>query len=193
MIAPTVFIVDDDEAVRDSIEELVRSVGLPAQSYVSAVDYLAAYDPGRAGCLVLDIRMARMSGIALQAKLNEIGSRTPIIFITGHADVPTAVAALRAGTPACRQPRPTLPAIRPASATRPGQPRPQFLLPDQPIFGQMVALATVHALLVGLWLSAWTAVIGTAARALAGGACKRLLNRITGAVLFGLGARSALA
>jgi two-component system response regulator DctR len=97
MTPATVFIVDDDEAVRDSIEELVRSVGIPAESHASAVDYLATFDPARAGCLVLDIRMARMSGLALQARLNELGSRIPIVFITGHADVPTAVSALRAG------------------------------------------------------------------------------------------------
>lgn len=69
---------------------------------------------------------------------------------------------------------------------------PQFVLPDQPILGQMLALATVHALLVGIWLGAWTAVIGTAARALSTGAFKRALNRVTGAVLVWLGARSAL-
>ena len=97
MTAPTVFIVDDDEAVRDSIEELVYSVGLPAESYASAVEYLASFDAQRPGCLVLDIRMARMSGLALQSRLNEKGGRIPIVFITGHADVPTAVAALRAG------------------------------------------------------------------------------------------------
>jgi two-component system response regulator DctR len=97
MTPATVFIVDDDEAVRDSIEELVRSVGIPAESHASAVDYLATFDPARSGCLVLDIRMARMSGLALQARLNELGSRIPIVFITGHADVPTAVSALRAG------------------------------------------------------------------------------------------------
>jgi FixJ family two-component response regulator len=93
----TVFIVDDDEAVRDSIKELVSSVGLPAELYASAVDFLAAFDGARAGCLVLDIRMARMSGLALQSKLNEMGAQIPIVFITAHADVPTAVEALRAG------------------------------------------------------------------------------------------------
>jgi FixJ family two-component response regulator len=93
----TVFIVDDDEAVRDSIKELVASVGIAADTYASAVDFLATYDVSRAGCLVLDIRMARMSGLALQTKLNEMGAKIPIVFITAHADVPTAVEALRAG------------------------------------------------------------------------------------------------
>ena len=93
----TVFIVDDDEAVRDSIKELVASVGLAADTFASAVDFLDAYDDSRPGCLVLDIRMARMSGLALQTKLNEMGAKIPIVFITAHADVPTAVEALRAG------------------------------------------------------------------------------------------------
>jgi FixJ family two-component response regulator len=93
----TVFIVDDDEAVRDSIKELVASVGIAADTYASAVDFLDAYDGSRPGCLVLDIRMARMSGLALQTKLNEMGAQIPIVFITAHADVPTAVEALRAG------------------------------------------------------------------------------------------------
>jgi len=93
----TVYVVDDDEAVRDSIKELVASVGLNVETFASAVDFLEAFDDARTGCLVLDIRMARMSGLALQARLNEIGARIPIVFLTGHADVPTAVAALRAG------------------------------------------------------------------------------------------------
>jgi FixJ family two-component response regulator len=96
-IVATVFIVDDDEAVRDSIKELVASVGLAADTYASAVDFLATYDAARPGCLVLDIRMARMSGLALQTKLNEMGATLPIVFITAHADVPTAVDAMRAG------------------------------------------------------------------------------------------------
>ena len=97
MSLQTVFIVDDDEAVRDSIKELVVSVGLAAETYASAIDFLAKFEERRTGCLVLDLRMARMSGLALQARLNDLGSRLPIVFITGHADVPTAVSALRAG------------------------------------------------------------------------------------------------
>jgi two-component system response regulator DctR len=97
MVIPTVFIVDDDEAVRDSIQELASSVGLAAEGYASAADFLAAFDRARPGCLVLDVRMARMSGLALQARLNETGARIPIVFISGHGDVPTAVEALRAG------------------------------------------------------------------------------------------------
>ena len=94
---PTVFIVDDDEAVRDSITELVESVGLAAQAYYSAVAFLEDYDPGRSGCLVLDVRMAEMSGLVLQQRLNELETKLPIVMITGHGDVPMAVEAMRNG------------------------------------------------------------------------------------------------
>ncbi len=94
---PTVFIVDDDEAVRDSLEILCRSVGLKGETYASATAYLEAHDPDRAGCLVLDIRMPGMSGLQLQKRLEELGSPPPIIFITGHGDVPMAVGAIQRG------------------------------------------------------------------------------------------------
>jgi FixJ family two-component response regulator len=97
MQEPTVFIVDDDAAVRDSIQELVESVGLRAESYSSGQAFLASYQPQRSGCLVLDVRMAGMSGLVLQEKLNELGARIPVIIITGHGDVPMAVHALKAG------------------------------------------------------------------------------------------------
>ncbi len=93
----TVFIVDDDEAVRDSLEILCRSVGLKAETFASATAYLEAHDPDRAGCLVLDIRMPGMSGLQLQKRLEELGSPPPIIFITGHGDVPMAVGAIQRG------------------------------------------------------------------------------------------------
>ncbi|MET0207810.1 MAG: response regulator [Variovorax sp.] len=93
----TVFIVDDDEAVRDSIKELVLSVGLAGETFASADEFLAAYDPARPGCLVLDVRMARTSGLALQARLNEMNATVQIVFITAYADVPTVVDAMRAG------------------------------------------------------------------------------------------------
>jgi FixJ family two-component response regulator len=93
----TVFIVDDDAAVRDSIQELVESVGLRAESHSSGLAFLASYQPQRSGCLVLDVRMAGMSGLVLQEKLNELGARIPVIIITGHGDVPMAVHALKAG------------------------------------------------------------------------------------------------
>jgi len=93
----TVFIVDDDDAVRDSIKELVESVGLQAQGYDSALAFLDAFDPQRAGCLVLDMRMSGMSGLVLQERLNELEVRIPVIVITGHGDVPMAVQSLRSG------------------------------------------------------------------------------------------------
>ncbi len=94
---PTVFVVDDDAAVRDSIAELAASVGLRAAGYGSAQAFLDAYELQHFGCLVLDVRMAEMSGLALQQRLNDMGARIPVIMITGHGDVPMAVAAMKAG------------------------------------------------------------------------------------------------
>ena len=94
---PSVFIVDDDEAVRDSIEELVASVGLLAVGFASARQFLDAFDPHRPGCLVLDVRMANMSGPELQEELIAMGAQIPIVFISGHADIPIAVKAIKAG------------------------------------------------------------------------------------------------
>ena len=93
----TVFIVDDDEAVRDSILELLESVGLHAQGYDSGQAFLEDFQPELSGCLVLDVRMAGMGGLVLQEKLTGLGARLPVIFITGHGDVPMAVHALQAG------------------------------------------------------------------------------------------------
>ncbi len=93
----TVFVVDDDEAVRDSIQELVESVGLQAEGYDSAQAFLDTFRPQRPGCLVLDVRMAEMSGLVLQERLNELEVRIPVIVLTGHGDVPMAVQAMRNG------------------------------------------------------------------------------------------------
>jgi len=97
MKSPTVFVVDDDEAVRDSIEELASSVGLAVETFEFAQDFLDRYDAEQPGCLVLDLRMANMSGLALQEKLNARGARIPIVFISGHGDITDAVKALRGG------------------------------------------------------------------------------------------------
>jgi two-component system, LuxR family, response regulator FixJ len=94
---PTIFVVDDDTAVRDALKLLLRSVGQAVETFGSAQEFLDAYCEDRPGCLVLDIRMPGMSGLELQQKLNEKHSILPIIFITGHGDVPMAVEAMQAG------------------------------------------------------------------------------------------------
>jgi FixJ family two-component response regulator len=96
-IGQTVFIVDDDAAVRDSLVLLLRSVGLAAETYDSARTFLNDYDPERSGCLVLDVRMPDMSGLELAEMLREREAVLPIIFITGHGDVPMAVKAMQLG------------------------------------------------------------------------------------------------
>jgi two-component system, LuxR family, response regulator FixJ len=94
---PTVFVVDDDEAVRSSLRLLLKSVGLTAVAYPSAQAFLAAYSPEQPGCLILDVRMPGMSGLELQHQLNARGAVIPVIFITGHGDVPMAVEAMQHG------------------------------------------------------------------------------------------------
>ena len=94
---PLVYLVDDDDAVRDSLGLLLRSIGLDCELYASAFDFLKHYDPRRQACLVADIRMPGLSGLELQQRLNEQRTEVPIIFITGHGDVPMAVNAMKAG------------------------------------------------------------------------------------------------
>jgi FixJ family two-component response regulator len=96
-LQPTVFIVDDDELVRQSCEALARHAGLPSEQYSSGREFLDAYDPVRPGCLVLDVRMPDMSGLELQQELNRRGAVLPVIFITGVAEVPEAVEAMQHG------------------------------------------------------------------------------------------------
>jgi FixJ family two-component response regulator len=93
----TVYIVDDDEAVRDSLGLLLKSVGIPNKTFENASAFLDAGVDPHAGCLVLDIRMPGLSGLELQQKLKETGNTLPIIFITGHGDVPMAVEAMKHG------------------------------------------------------------------------------------------------
>ncbi len=93
----TVFIVDDDEAIRHAMELLMRSVGQPCETFHSADEFLESYSNDREGCLVLDIRMPGIGGFELQDKMKELGSTLPIIFITGHGDVPMAVEAMQNG------------------------------------------------------------------------------------------------
>lgn len=93
----TVFIVDDDEGVRESIKDLVESVGLHARSFPSAQEFLSSERQDGPSCLVLDVRLPGISGLDLQHKLRSAGVRIPIIFITGHADVPMTVTAMKSG------------------------------------------------------------------------------------------------
>ena len=94
---PTVFVVDDDRAMRESLSWLLDSVGLRVRSYANAGDFLAEHDPAQPGCLVLDVRMPGMSGLDLQAELARRGVELPTIVITGHAEVSMAVRAVKAG------------------------------------------------------------------------------------------------
>ena len=94
---PTVFVVDDDEAVRNGISQLIESVNLKVETFESAQQFLDSYDPVRPGCLLLDVRMPGMSGLKLQEKLVENNISIPIIFITGHGNVPMAAEAFKAG------------------------------------------------------------------------------------------------
>jgi two-component system response regulator FixJ len=93
----TVHVVDDDDAVRSSLRLLLKSVGLPTVAHASADEFLAAWDGDQPGCLVLDVRMPGMSGMELQAELNQRGAIIPVIFISGHGDIPMAVEAIQHG------------------------------------------------------------------------------------------------
>jgi FixJ family two-component response regulator len=94
---PIIYLVDDDDAVRDSLGMLFKSIGLKHEAFSSALDFLQHYDARRHSCLVADIRMPGLSGLELQQRLNEQRAEIPIIFITGHGDVPMAVTAMKSG------------------------------------------------------------------------------------------------
>ncbi|CUW41675.1 C4-dicarboxylate transport transcriptional regulatory protein DctR [Magnetospirillum sp. XM-1] len=97
MTKGVVYIVDDDEAIRDALGWLFQSRGVTAECFSSAEGFLAAWSPGCSGCLVLDIRMEGMTGLELFDRLCEMGAKLPVIFLTGHGDVPMAVSALKKG------------------------------------------------------------------------------------------------
>jgi FixJ family two-component response regulator len=94
---PTVFIVDDDQGVRQAVQDLVESVGLHAEAFATGQDFLDRKPTSRPSCLVLDVRLPQMSGLDFQRKLAEAGVQIPIIFITAHGDIPMSVRALKAG------------------------------------------------------------------------------------------------
>ena len=91
------YLIDDDEAIRDSLSWLLESRGVACRSYASAEEFLSAWNASLAGCILLDIRMEGMSGPELFDVLNERGNRLPVIFLTGHGDVPMAVSAIKKG------------------------------------------------------------------------------------------------
>lgn len=93
----TVFVVDDDAAVRDALSWLIKSVGLKVETFGSAQEFLEKLNPKRGGCVVLDVRMPGMSGLELQEKLTADQVTLPVIIVTGHGDVPMAVRAVKAG------------------------------------------------------------------------------------------------
>ncbi len=96
-VPPTVFVVDDDSAIRGAMHALLESVDLACETFATGEDFLESFDDQRPGCLVLDIRMPSMSGLDLQDRLNSLGSSLPIVFLTGHGDVPMAVEAMQKG------------------------------------------------------------------------------------------------
>ena len=94
---PTVYVVDDDPSVRSALENLISSHGLRVETFPAAQEFLRGCPPDAAGCLVLDVQMPGLSGLDLQRELKEAGIHLPVIFITGHGDIPTSVRAMKAG------------------------------------------------------------------------------------------------
>lgn len=94
---PIVFVVDDDPSVREALSALFRSIGLQVQPFPSAQAFLEHARPDAAGCLILDVRLPGLNGLELQRELRRLGDEIPIIFITGHGDIPMSVHAMKAG------------------------------------------------------------------------------------------------
>jgi FixJ family two-component response regulator len=92
-----VFVVDDDGGTRESLKNLIRSVGLRVEAFASADDFLCSTRPDVPGCLVLDVRMPGLSGLELQKRMAQVELEIPIVFISGHGDIPTSVRAMKAG------------------------------------------------------------------------------------------------
>lgn len=106
----TVFVIDDDAAVRDSLAELLRSIPLPVETFARSQDFLNVLDASRPGCILLDVRLKEGSGLDLQDELQRRQVKIPIIVLTGHGDVPNSVRALKAGAFDFLQ-KPTAPAV----------------------------------------------------------------------------------
>jgi FixJ family two-component response regulator len=95
--APTVFVIDDDDALRESIQGLLKSVGLRSEAFGAAQEFLGSKRPDGPSCLVLDVRLPGINGLDFQRQLADAGIRIPIIFITGHGDIPMTVKAMKSG------------------------------------------------------------------------------------------------
>jgi FixJ family two-component response regulator len=96
-ITPTVFLVDDDDALRTGLSQLLENAGLAVEAFANGMSFLSAYKAGRPGCLLLDVTMPVMGGVELQEELTQRGLKIPIVFLTGHGDIPLAVKALQSG------------------------------------------------------------------------------------------------
>jgi FixJ family two-component response regulator len=94
---PTVFVVDDDAALREALVQLLDAAGLQAEGYADGKAFLAAFQDDRPGCVLLDVAMPGMTGLEVQAELKRRGTQTPIVFLTGHGDIPMAVRAVQSG------------------------------------------------------------------------------------------------
>jgi FixJ family two-component response regulator len=94
---PIVFVIDDDALIRDGIKSLIKSIGLRVEAFDSANDFMLAKRPDAPACLILDVRMPGLSGLDLQRQLGEADIHIPIIFITGHGDIPMTVRAMKEG------------------------------------------------------------------------------------------------
>jgi FixJ family two-component response regulator len=94
---PTVFIVEDDDRMRAAMQRLLKTVGLHSECFATPQDFLRRKLPDSPSCLILDVRLPGMSGLEVQSKLNEAGTQIPIIFISGHGDIPMTVKAIRSG------------------------------------------------------------------------------------------------
>src|SRR5580700_2495773 len=94
---PVVFVIDDDRMIREGLQSLIRSVGVRVETFASAREFLSAKLPDAPSCLVLDVRMPDVSGLDLQRKLNDVNIHIPLIFITGHGDIPMSVRAMKEG------------------------------------------------------------------------------------------------
>jgi len=97
MTSGRIFVVDDDEAVRDSLQMLLESEGLKVETFASALEFLESDLPSRQGCLIVDVQMPDMNGLELQQRLLADGNDLPVIIVTGHGDIPMAVKALKSG------------------------------------------------------------------------------------------------